>query len=194
MALIRSLYAFRKMWQQRHALAQLRAGQLGYLCQSLHHLDWSRLTKQGVEVIVLDFDGVLAPYGQTEVDEDCFGLMANLLEQFKVYVLTNKPFPERMKALNARFPALHLMTGVRRKPYPDGLIAIQKHASIEFNKMLVVDDRLLTGILASLIVGAKVVYAYPARKNYQAHFLKEMGFQFLRVLERALVFVISLVR
>ena len=60
--------------------------------------------------------------------------------------------------------------------------------------MVVVDDRSLTGILGGLIVGAKVVYVRPARKNYLSRFFKEVGFQFLRVMERGLVFIITLGR
>lgn len=160
---------------------------------SLHQGRWSLLYKQGIRAVVLDFDGVLAPYGQIQPDSKWHQTIHDLNRIFsgEVYVLSNKPFSQRLTYLKHHFPSLKLIVGVRKKPYPDGLLAIQKQSQVPFESILMVDDRLLTGVLAALIVGARPDYVSPARVDYRQRLIPELWFQGLRWVERGLVGLLS---
>ncbi len=185
-------FTLKYLWTYRSGFREIISGdQTPFSC--MHQDRWSLLYKQGIRVVVLDFDGVLAPYGQIQPDSKWHQLIHELTRIFsgEVYVLSNKPFSKRLTYLKSHFPSLKLIVGVRKKPYPDGLLAIQKQSQVPFESILMVDDRLLTGVLAALIVGARPDYVCPARVDYRQCMIPELWFQGLRWLERGLVGLLS---
>jgi FMN phosphatase YigB (HAD superfamily) len=139
-------------------------------------------------VLVLDFDGVLAPHGYPEP----LPAVARLLDQWlgrpevrRIYILSNKPTPVRERYFADHFPAIRFVRDVRKKPYPDSLAAIVAAERVPPHRVVVVDDRLLTGILAAVLAGTRAVPITKPYRDYAYHTCAELGFTLLRALERA---------
>ena len=77
------------------------------------------------------------------------------------------------------------MSGVRKKPYPDGLLKIIQDEKIDPKLVCLIDDRLLTGILAAELAGTQAILITKPLSNFERHFFKECFFSILRALESA---------
>lgn len=178
---MRTWFALRHGFNHRGALAALRDAGV----DRLPDLSFSTLRAEGIQVLALDFDGVLASHGRVEVAPELHAWLREACEAFpRIYLLSNEPGPARLAWLNEHFPAIHCITGERKKPYPDGLLAIARHARVAPSVIALVDDRLLTGMLACLLAGARGIYLRQPWIHYRVSPVKEGYFQILRVLER----------
>lgn len=153
----------------------------------LSKIDCDKLKKDGIKVLVLDFDGVLAPHGKIKLKGDIRKWIEIALKKFpnKTYLLSNNPKSTRFDWLKKNYPKLHLISGVRKKPYPDGLNQIIKHAKVKSQEVILVDDRLLTGVLASINAKTKIMYiSNPETNHLSRYFLQELAFSILRFTEK----------
>ncbi len=138
-------------------------------------------------MLVLDFDGVLAPHGALaplpEVEE--FLVKACQHSTNGVYILSNKPMMERIDYFAQHFPSIKFIIA-KKKPYPNGLQEITFKAKVKPEELVLVDDRLLTGGLAAILAGTQFLYVRKPFIDYRAKPFKEVCFQCLRLLERLL--------
>jgi len=119
------------------------------------------LLSHKVAALALDYDGVLAPHGAAEpvpeiaqwLEKCCQTLGAR-----RVVILSNRPDEERRAMIERSFPGVRLISGVRKKPYPDGLKKTGELTGVPLSAVLMADDRLLTGCLAALLAGAIPFY------------------------------------
>jgi predicted HAD superfamily phosphohydrolase YqeG len=79
---------------------------------------------------------------------------------------------------------VHWICGVRKKPYPDGMLKIIELSQAKPNEIALVDDRLLTGILATTIAGTHCVYITKAYRRFASQPIRECFFSSLRFLEK----------
>lgn len=157
--------------------------------QSSPEIDLEALKSDGVRALVFDFDGVLAAHGATHPLPQTQDVLAAALRLFgdgHVYILSNKPSPERLLWFEEHFPKIVFVGGVRKKPYPDGLEKISELGGYLPEQVALLDDRLLTGGLACLTFGAKFVYITKPFVDFSRHPLKETFFAVLRRLEAVL--------
>ena len=141
------------------------------------------------QVLVLDFDGVLAPHGASEPLSEVQVWLTNFIKTGKmpVYILSNKPNSQRAAWFAQHYPEITFVAGVRKKPYPDGLHKIADMAKVPLSQIILVDDRLATGILATKIAGCQSLLIMHPYQNQQAHPVKEKFFAFLRAAEQWMV-------
>ena len=154
---------------------------------NISEIDCRKLKKEGVKVLVLDFDGVLAPHGKIHLEGKIRKWLTVALKTFpnKTYLLSNNPKSKRFVWLQKNFPQLHLLAGVRKKPYPDGLNKIIEHAKVQSKDVILIDDRLLTGVLATINAKTRVMYiSNPEMHHLSRFFLQECVFSTLRFLEK----------
>lgn len=181
-------FALKNGWQQRANLKRFL--QDAYQIRTLEEITLQKLDEAGIAILVLDFDGVLAGhdalYPTPEVEQWLRKLTHTIGEQ-RIAILTNKPKPERVEYFNKHFPSIFLLQGVRKKPYPDGLLDIAFYKGVPPHRLVLVDDRLLTGMLATCLAFTQGWYFYPARRNFWRHPIKESFFSLLRLLERGLM-------
>ena len=146
-------------------------------------------TLQKVQVLVLDFDGVLAPHGALAPLPEVQVWLTDFIKtcEIPVYILSNKPNSQRAAWFAQHYPAITFVAGVRKKPYPDGLHKIADMTKVPLSQILLVDDRLATGILATKIAGCQSLLIMHPYQNRQAHPLKEKFFAFLRAAEQWMV-------
>jgi len=106
----------------RHALRQLLDNTP--LNSNILGLDPGELQLTGVAALALDFDGVLAHHGAPVPDSAAVAWMKRCETIFggdNIFILSNKPTDERRQWFAEHFPAMRFISGVRKKPFPDGL-------------------------------------------------------------------------
>jgi predicted HAD superfamily phosphohydrolase YqeG len=158
-------------------------------------LDPDELHSSGITTMALDFDGVLAQHGAPEPLPEAIAWIKRCEVVFggdRIFILSNKPTEGRRAWFNVHFPAFRFVSGVRKKPYPDGLNKTGELAGIPLSQILMVDDRLLTGCLAALVAGARPCYIRRPYISLRHRPLAELFFVMLRCVERCFVTVITL--
>ncbi|MDD2897615.1 MAG: hypothetical protein PHI31_02765 [Desulfuromonadaceae bacterium] len=153
------------------------------------------LLSSGIAALALDFDGVLAAHGSLTPLPEAIGWLKRCEAVFgrdRIFILSNKPTEERRQWFAQHFPAMRFISGVRKKPYPDGLKKTGELAGVPLSSILMVDDRLLTGCLAAIIAGARPCYIRYPYVSYTTRPFAELFFQILRAGERLFVRLISL--
>tara|TARA_R110002110_G_scaffold65206_4_gene180028 strand:- start:111886 stop:112464 length:579 start_codon:yes stop_codon:yes gene_type:complete len=185
--MIRFFYALSQGWQNRKALHRYIT-QKNLQINSLSELQFSELENLNVAVLVLDFDGVLAPHNASEPTATAHAwlkkMSMNIGEQ-RIAILSNKPKPLRKAYFQKHFPGIQWVESVAKKPYPDGLIEVAYSRGVATSRLLIVDDRLLTGILASCLAPCQARYFSQPICQYTRRPIKELFFSILRVTERA---------
>ncbi len=165
------------------------------LNRSILTLDPEALRASGVAVLALDFDGVLAGHGFPAPLPETVAWMKRCEALFggdKMFILSNKPTDSRKLWFVEQFPAIRFISGVRKKPYPDGLNKTAELAGVPLSSILMVDDRLLTGCLAALVAGARPCYIRRPYVAFNHRPVAELFFWLLRTGERLFVRVITL--
>ncbi len=158
-------------------------------------LDPTVLLSSGISSLALDFDGVLAGHGFLAPFPEAVTWMKRCETVFggdRIFILSNKPTDARRQWFAEHFPAMRFISGVRKKPYPDGLEKTGELAGVPLSSIMMVDDRLLTGCLAALIAGARPCYIRHPYVSFKHRPLAELFFWKLRVMERLFVRLISL--
>ena len=148
------------------------------------------LKETGASIVVLDYDGVLAPQGVNKVSPDIIYWLNHITSEFgeeNIYILSNKPKTSRCDYFRTIYPNIIFMSGIRKKPFPDGLMAIKNVADCKISDIVLLDDRLLTGGLATCIAGTKFIYIKKPLISLVHNCIAEVFFIVLRSLERLLV-------
>lgn len=143
--------------------------------------------KRKIQYIALDFDGVLAYHGETQPlqeVEDWLKKITQVIPESHFALLSNKPFSERLSYFQVHFPHMAIISGVAKKPYPEGLNQLIDYFHCEKSELALVDDRLLTGMLAVCLAGTQGIYIRQAYSNIKKRPLAEVFFMLLRKIER----------
>lgn len=160
---------------------------------SILSLNPGRMKGSGIAALALDFDGVLSPHGFKAPIPPAREWLTRCTAVFgeeKIFILSNKPTEARRRWFEEHFPKIRLISGVRKKPYPDGLLKTAELARVPLSSVLMVDDRLLTGCLAAINSGARCAYIRSPYISKDIRPLTELFFFFLRLGER---FVVKLI-
>jgi len=182
------LAGFSHGFRQRRALWQLLCSTP--LDNGIGTLTPEHFKAEGVRALCVDFDGVLAPHGSAQpLPEACQWLKrcAAELGETGIFILSNRPAEQRRNWFHANFPEMRFISGVRKKPFPDGILTAAAQARVQADEVLMIDDRLLTGCLAAINAGARPCYV---RRPYVALGQKtsaELFFMTLRLMERMFV-------
>lgn len=183
---LRWIFALYEGWHYRERLKKFLTDPL-YRIGSLTEITGKKLDEANIAVLILDFDGVLANHGAEQpLPEVEVWLKQLCLEigEWRVAILTNKPFPKRKAYFAKHFPLIHVVEGVRKKPYPDGIIEVANYKGVEAHRLVLVDDRILTGMLATCLSSSQGWYFFRPYANFWQRPVKELFFSLLRVVER----------
>lgn len=187
----RSIFTLRAGFAKRAGLRRIMAasGSLATVEVTLE-----KVAGTGATVVALDYDGVLAPHGVDPLSPELQSWLSALAGRFgtsQIYILSNKPKPSRVAHISSSFPGINFIVGTRKKPYPDGLIEIQKASGCRPSEIVLLDDRLLTGGLAAILAGAHFIYISIPLVSFRNHPVPELFFGVLRRLERMLVLLVG---
>lgn len=177
----RVLFTLWQGWRHRRKLAR------SVFVDSVTSISFADLDKQGISVLVLDFDGVLAPHGALVPLPEVEVLLRQACAHYShpVYLLSNKPMSQRIEYFAQHFSSVRVMIA-KKKPYPDGLEAIIQETGENSKAVLLVDDRLLTGGLATVLAKTQFLCVKNPFVDYSARPIAECFFQCLRFIERCL--------
>jgi len=148
------------------------------------------LKQEGVRVLVLDFDGVLAAHGELQPTKELHPWLDSAIQQFgseNIFVLSNKPLPSRIAYFEQHFSGVRYISAVKKKPYPDGLNKIITLTKQKPEALILVDDRLLTGGLAACIANVPMIYINRPYIHISKRPIQELFFMSLRFIERHLI-------
>ncbi|MBS0286429.1 MAG: hypothetical protein JSR17_03985 [Proteobacteria bacterium] len=160
----------------------------------LAEITLEKLDNAEIAILVLDFDGVLAAHNAKEPTPQAkawLTKMSQTIGEHRLAILTNKPKPERLAYFAKEFPSLFVLHGVRKKPYPEGLVMIAQYRGVSAHRIVLVDDRLLTGMLATCLGYTQGWYFRPPKTNYWKNPIVEAFFSFLRVSERLFIRIVG---
>jgi HAD superfamily phosphatase (TIGR01668 family) len=157
-------------------------------------LDPEALKSSGIAALALDFDGVLAHHDAPAPLPGAIEWMRRCEAVFggnRIFILSNKPTEGRRLWFARNFPEMRFISGVRKKPYPDGINKTGELTGVPLSQILMVDDRLLTGCLAALVAGARPCYIRRPYVSLGHRPLAELFFMLLRRFERCFVAIIT---
>jgi putative phosphatase len=177
--------------QHRHRLRRILDETPSSTC--ILTLDPAALKSSGITALALDFDGVLAYHGAPAPLPEAVEWMKRCEAVFggdRLFILSNKPTEGRRQWFANRFPAIRFISGVRKKPFPDGLHKTGELAGVPLSQILMIDDRLLTGCLAALVAGARPCCIRHPYVSFSHRPLAELFFMLLRWAERCFVTII----
>lgn len=176
-------YSIKKCWHHRQALRDF-IRDAGLQLPTIY--DLSKANLKGVKALILDFDGVLAAHGELQPRADVIPILENL-QGYKLYILSNKPIPERKAYFTQHFPDLVFVKAARKKPYPDGIEEILRMSKLEPQQCMVIDDRLATGVVAAIDTGVKALWITKPFVSIASKPIVESWFMFLRFVEKTLL-------
>ena len=145
-------------------------------------------------VLALDFDGVLAPHGYPKPVDEATAWLKELVANGtykRVYIYSNKPTDARKSFFAQLSPEIRFVSNQRKKPYPDGLKFIVEQEGVAPSDVIMVDDRLLTGILAAIIADTSWLYVTRPLKDYGFNTVSEIFFTILRFSEIKIVRILG---
>lgn len=148
------------------------------------------LKDQGIKAVILDVDGVLVPYGEIQLSQKIdswLKICIQILGEGKVFILTNQPTLIRKDYFLKNYKGIKFLLPGRKKPYPDGITQVLQANQIAPSELLIIDDRLLTGILAAVIAQASGCYITKPLRDFAKRPIQELFFNLLRKIERFIV-------
>lgn len=187
--MLRWWYAIKMGWQQRKHLKRFLTDHEVRI-SDLSEITPQKLDAANIAVLILDFDGVLAPHDAItplpEVEVWLKGLCQTIGEH-RLALFTNKPKAARLSYFQKQFPSIYIVHDVKKKPFPDGIIQVADYKGIPVHRVALLDDRLLTGMLSVCLAYARGYYFAKPYQSYLRHPIKEGFFSCLRHIERWLV-------
>lgn len=183
---IRCWFAFCLAWRYRRVLSGFLKKEPPRCTPTLIDVSPETWYAQGIRVLILDFDGVLSFYegeAPLPVVNDWLSAAKKIFGD-AIFVLTNLPTPARRTLFDTRYPGIHLVHAARKKPYPEGIQAILKKTGYAAHQLLLVDDRLLTGIVLAVSMGVRGCWVTKPYQNFNLHPIKEGFVTILRRLDQ----------
>lgn len=159
-------------------------------------LDPLQLKNKGIQLLILDFDGVLAAHAASDPlirVQDWLEKAVSVFEVNQLFILSNQPTTRRKLYFASYFPEIVFIHPKRKKPYIDGIRLIIDQQGVDPQKVLLVDDRLLTGILAAEIAGIQGCYVRDPWIDWKARPIAESWYYGLRCVEQWLLARVSAV-
>ena len=183
-------YTLKMAWRYRKALMAYRNDPV-FQIKSVLEMDVTQLRAQGTKALILDFDGVLATYGEVSPEPELESWLNACIQTFgsgNVLILSNKATQQRVEYFAKYFKGIVFFVCQKKKPYPDGLLEIKALTQFDSKELLIVDDRLLTGILAAIITNTPALYLTPPLFSLRKKPIQELFFMGLRALERMIYY------
>jgi hypothetical protein len=145
-----------------------------------------QLLEQGIQSLIVDFDGVLASHDKIEPTEEAKKWLRVCCKVFgpnRIFILSNKPTLARKHYFAEYFLGLNFVIAEHKKPFPYSILKIIQTTKLSPKEILVIDDRLLTGILAAIISKVRGCLITEPFVDYQHCPRWEKIYAFVRQLE-----------
>jgi predicted HAD superfamily phosphohydrolase YqeG len=184
--LARMRYTINQWWKYRLFLKQYPTDPQRQILKIID-LKPERLQQLGILALALDYDGVLASHAEPTPREEVIKWLTDFVQSYsarQIYILSNRPTACMQDFFQKKFPDISFIIVQRKKPYPDGLESILQQSGVLPSQLLLVDDRLGTGILATIIAGTRALWVTAPYTDFFARPFSEAFFMGLRFSER----------
>ncbi|MBP6104216.1 MAG: hypothetical protein KBD23_03085 [Gammaproteobacteria bacterium] len=185
----RLYYAGQHAWRYRKALANYAQNSV-LQAKTVLDVDLDLLKQQGIQGLILDFDGVLAAHAAPRplaMMEDWLRKALSVFKPHQLFILSNQPTKARQAYFQTYFPGISFVCPQRKKPFIDGIQVVLDTLGVAPQQVLLMDDRLLTGILAALIAGIQGCYVTAPWIDWKKRPFLEAWYYLLRRVERWLL-------
>ncbi len=145
---------------------------------AIEHIDLDSLEESGIEVLVLDLDNTLVPWGSDDIGEEVSTWLDGARRRFRIGMVSNA-LSERVErwAAELNIPAVSRAAKPRRGGYREILATMQ--ASPE--EAAVIGDQLMTDVVGGNRMGMTTVLVVPlCRREF-------VGTRLVRVVERGIL-------
>ena len=184
--LYRIIYTCFQSWKHRKSLADY-ARNNDLQVASIVDIPPQKLLEKGTKALIIDFDGVLASHDKIEPIEEAKQWLRECCKVFgsnKIFILSNKPTLARKHYFAKYFLGLNFVIAEHKKPFPYSILKIIQTTKLSSEEILLIDDRLLTGILAAVISKILGILITNPFVDYQHCPKREKVYAFVRQLER----------
>ena len=183
--LYRILYSCIQAWRYRRSLARYTSDP-ALQAAAVTDLSPQQLLARGIKCLVIDFDGVLAAYAKSRPIQEAELWLHACIKAFgdKIFILSNKPTLQRKYYFATNFSTIEFVIAARKKPFPHGIDYILQKTKLMPAELLVIDDRICTGILAAAITNTHGCFITKPYADYVTHPIKEGLFYCLRRFEQ----------
>lgn len=129
--------------------------------KSIYNINYNKLKKKGIKVLIFDLDNTLALIDEAKCPEKSCRLIKKLQEDFKIYIISNNtnnriaPYVEKLQ-----------VEGIpnAKKPFTKGLKKVLK-AGYQKREMIMIGDQLVTDILSGNSFGIMTAWVDPLGKK-----------------------------
>ncbi|MDB6095998.1 MAG: Hydrolase, subfamily [Francisellaceae bacterium] len=184
--MLRSYFALEKGFKRRLALGSYLINKELQL-DTLLMLSPNAFKSLNIKALILDFDGVLNSHGESEVHPELIQWLkdaSQILGSNRIFILSNNPISRRINYFKTHFPEISFVVSKNKKPYPEGIESIIQLSNLVPKEILMIDDRLATGILAAELAGTRALLISDPYINFSKRPIQEAFFYCLRTIER----------
>jgi len=152
-------------------------------------IDLNFIERSGIQSLVLDFDGVISPHDHYIPSKPITTWLKKAIKIFgdgRIFILSNNTKNEdRIKYFDKNFKEIIFIRNKYMKPYTYDICNAFKENNIkQFKSAMIIDDRLLTGILLSLILRTKAILITSPLVDMKNNIIKETYISYLRKIEK----------
>ena len=119
--------------------------------KDIYNIDYKKLKKNGIKVLLFDFDNTLIERGNYEINEKAVELFNKIRSDFIIYIVSNSIHISKLKKVCGKLEVPFIKGS--RKPFKTGFKKLNLK-DINNNKIAIIGDQLLTDIL----VGKRMNY------------------------------------
>ena len=143
--------------------------------QSIYDIDFSLLTKKGINSIILDIDNTLVSHRDKTPDERTLGLISHLKSLgFKLAIISNGK-PERINLFTKGFD-IPVVSG-HLKPSKKGYIIALDKLCAKPSECAAIGDQIFTDVLGANKMGIFSIYTTPIEKYENSFFYIKRFFE-----------------
>ncbi|OAA30051.1 haloacid dehalogenase [Kosmotoga arenicorallina S304] len=148
-------------------------------------IDFEQLKEAGYELVILDFDNTLEPWGSDELSKEKELLIRRIqLVGLKIVIISNGR-RTRLRNIEAFIPGVEIISEAR-KPFPHKARKYLHKRGIKPYHSVVIGDQLFTDVLMGNLLGAFTIKVNPIseREFYWTRMMRRIEKLFLKLIKR----------
>ena len=114
--------------------------------KNIFSIDYKKLKKNGIKVLLYDFDNTLIEKGNYLIDEKTVKLFKSLKKQFNIYIVSNSIHVSKLRKISEKLNVPYIKDS--RKPFKKGFKKL-KLSGIKPKQIAMIGDQVMTDVLGS---------------------------------------------
>lgn len=131
--------------------------------ESIYDIDYNKLKRQGIKILIYDFDNTIVENGNHVVSKKLKNLFTSLKKDFDVFIISNTLRKSKIDKFAKECNVLYVMDA--RKPFARGYKKVKSLEKVNGNEICMIGDQLMTDILGAKRMGFYTVLVKPIKMN-----------------------------